>query len=585
MVAIKSYHFDFNKIFQMKYQFKITHANQQYLQVVAEAAANQDNPVVQLPRWRPGRYELGNFAKNVKGFKVFNEAGKLVPFQKISKDAWQISVNQGETFRVEYSYYAQLLNAGSTYLDPSKLYVNPVNCCIYQVGNESNECTLQLHIPSDWQVACSLKKQEDGSLWAANFDELADSPMICSTDLQYQTYQSGETTFYVWFSGITKPDWDRILVDFKAFTDKQIEKFVEVPCNEYHFLIHILPHKAYHGVEHCKSTVICLGPSYDVYGSLYKELLGVSSHELYHTWNVKAIRPIEMFPYDFTQENYSRLGYLCEGVTTYMGDLILLKSKVFTIEQYLVELGARFQMHFDNHGRFNYSVAESSYDTWLDGYESGAPYRKVSIYTEGNLLAFIADVMILQSTNNKYGLDEVMRRLYFNYALQGKGVSEEDYKRELEAVGQCSFDDYFKDYVYGNRPYESALIDALEYVGLELVQQVSPIYTHGRLGLKTLVENDKTICKIFYPGGPADLAGLMLDDVIVAINGVAVNGNFEQWLSYFDDEEKHLTVNRAGMMITLTVPEVQRNFFMIHTLRVMETWNIHQKKGFAAWSE
>jgi predicted metalloprotease with PDZ domain len=568
----------------MNYQFKIDNPNQQYLQISVEETAVTDNPVIQLPSWRPGRYELGNFAKNIKGFKVFNAHGKRVDFQKITKDSWQLSLSKGEAFKIEYAYYANLLNAGSTFLDATQLYVNPVNCCVYQVGTELNACSLKIHLPANWQIATSLKN-ENGMLLAENFDELADSPLICSPNVQHNSYVSGETTFHMWFQGITKPDWERLLIDFKAFTDKQIEKFSEFPTSEYHFLFHILPHKAYHGVEHSKSTVICLGPSYEVYKSLYKELLGVSSHELYHTWNVKAIRPIEMYPYDFTKENYSRLGYLCEGVTTYMGDIFLLKSKVFTLEQYLVELVARFQIHFDNHARFNYSVAESSFDTWLDGYEAGAPNRKVSIYTEGSLLAFVADVMILKNTNNKYGLDEVMRRLYFNYALQGKGVSEEDYKRELEAVGNCSFDDYFTEYVYGNKPYESILIDALEYIGLELEQKPSAIYSHARLGVKCIVDGDKTIAKIFYPGGPADLGGMMIDDQIVAINGIVINGNLEQWLGYFDDDEKRLTINRAGKLIELVLPEVNRNFYTEQQIKPVAEPNGFQKKGFLAWSE
>lgn len=568
----------------MNYQFKIEKPNQQYIQITAETVALTDNPVIQLPSWRPGRYELGNFAKNIKGFKVFNGNGKPVEFLKISKDAWQLTLAKGETIKIQYAYYAHLLNAGSTFLDATQLYVNPVNCCVYQVGEEQAPCTVELAIPEHWQIAGSMQ-QEGRKLQAANFDELADSPFICSANLQHDTYEVGATTFHVWFNGITKPNWERVLHDFKAFSAKQIEKFSEFPVDEYHFLIHILPTKAYHGVEHCKSTVICLGPSYDVFGSLYKELLGVCSHELYHTWNVKSIRPIEMFPYDFTKENYSRLGYLCEGVTTYMGDLFLLKSKVFSVEQYLVELAARFQIHFDNHGRFNYSVAASSYDTWLDGYESGAPNRKVSIYTEGSLLAFVADVTLLKNTNNKYGLDEVMRRLFFNYALQGKGVSEQDYKNELEAVGNCSFDDYFQKFVWGNEPYEAILTDALEYIGLELVQKPAAAYSQARLGVKCIEDGDKTVAKIFYPGAPADMGGMMVDDQILAVNGVVINGNFDQWLNYFDEDEKRITVIRAGKLVELVLPEVSRNFYLEHQLKCVENPNNFQKKGFAVWSE
>lgn len=568
----------------MNYQFQIDNPNQQYIHIAIETVAVTDNPIIQLASWRPGRYELANFAKNVKGFKVFNSSGKRVNFHKITKDSWELVIKKGESFKILYAYYSNLLNAGSTYLDETQLYVNPVNCCMYQVGQENEKCSIQLFIPEQWKVATSLKKE--GTVFTAvNFDELADSPFICSANLQHNEYVSGTTKFHVWFNGIVKPDWDRVIKDFKAFSDKQIEKFSEFPVDEYHFLIHILPYKAYHGVEHCKSTVISLGPSYDVFGSLYKELLGVSSHELYHSWNVKTIRPIEMFPYDFTKENYSRLGYLCEGVTTYMGDLFLLKSKVFTLEQYLVELTARFQIHFDNHARFNYSVAESSFDTWLDGYEPGAPYRKVSIYTEGSLLAFVADVMILNHTGNKYGLDEVMRRLYFNYYLQGKGVSEEDYKHELEAVGNCSFDDYFEKYVGGNEPYEAILTEALDYLGLELMQIPAQSYSQARLGMKYVVEGEKTIAKQFYPGAPADLGKMMIDDQIIAVNGVVITGNLDQWLAYFDEDEKRITINRAGRLLEVVLPEVSRNFYMERRLKPIENPNNFQKKAIAMWSE
>lgn len=568
----------------MNYQFQIDNPNQQYIHITIETIAVTDNPIIQLPSWRPGRYELANFAKNVKGFKVFNSSGKRVNFHKTTKDAWQLAIKKGESFKILYGYYSNLLNAGSTYLDATQLYVNPVNCCMYQVGQENEKCSLNLSIPEQWEVATSLKKE--GTVFTAvNFDELADSPFICSANLQHSEYVSGATKFHVWFNGIVKPDWDRVIKDFKAFSDKQIEKFSEFPVDEYHFLIHILPYKAYHGVEHCKSTVISLGPSYDVFGSLYKELLGVSSHELYHSWNVKTIRPIEMFPYDFTKENYSRMGYLCEGVTTYMGDLFLLKSKVFTLEQYLVELTARFQIHFDNYARFNYSVAESSFDTWLDGYEPGAPYRKVSIYTEGSLLAFVADVMILNHTGNKYGLDEVMRRLYFNYYLQGKGVSEADYKHELEAVGNCSFDDYFEKYVGGNEPYEAILTEALDYLGLELLQIPAQSYSQAKLGMKYVVEAEKTIAKQFYPGAPADLGKIMIDDQIIAVNGIVITGNLDQWLAYFDEDEKRITINRAGRLIEVVLPEVSRNFYMERRLKPVENPNNFQKKAIAMWSE
>ena len=389
----------------------------------------------------------------------------------------------------------------------------------------------------------------------------------------------------MWFNGEVKPDWDRLINDFKRFTDSQIGKFLEFPVAEYHFLNQILPYRAYHGVEHKKSTVITLGPSYEVFGDMYKELLGVSSHELYHTWNVKTIRPIEMHPYDFSRENYSRLGYICEGVTTYMGDLFLLKSGVFNDDQYFFEFNRQLQKHFDNHGRFSYSVADSSFDTWLDGYEAGAPGRKVSIYTEGCLLAFVTDVRILRATGNKAGLDDVMKRLYFDFALQGKGVSELDYKTAIEEIAGESFDAFFDDYINGTRPYESILTDSLDYLGLELAHVPSPRYSEGRLGFKTLIAPDGISVVQMYPGGPAETAGLMLEDKIVAVNGFMCNGELDKWLSYFDDDTKTVLVERKGQLIEFTFPEVNRNFYNLYSVKRMESPNNLQVRSYEHWKK
>jgi len=564
------------------YEFHIEHPNQQYIQIRAHFRSEGDELIVKLPSWRPGRYELGNFAKNVKGFKVYDDQNKRLDVPKITKDSWKIDTTGTASIRVEYSYYALDLNAGSTFLSKDQLYVNPVNCCVFTDVQANEPTKLELHIPKDWKVAGSMENKEN-TLFADNFDELADSPFICSAGLQHDQYESKGTLFHLWFNGEVKPDWDRLKQDFQAFTDKQIEKFAEFPVKEYHFLFQILPFKAYHGVEHCKSTVIALGPTYDVFGSLYKELLGVSSHELYHTWNVKTIRPIEMHPYDFTKENYSRLGYICEGITTYMGDLFLMKSGVFDLKQYLDEMNVQLQKHFDNHARFNYSVGESSFDTWLDGYVPGAPGRKVSIYTEGCLLAFVTDVMILRATNNKYGLDEVMKRLYFDYALKGKGVSEEDYIWELENISGLSFADFFRDFVHGTSPYEAILTESFEYLGLELKHTPAKAYSQSRLGFKATSNGSNFLVAALYPGGPADLGGIMQNDEIIAVNGMMCGGELDKWLKHFDHDLKRLTVVRAGRLLDFTLPEVNRNFYSEYSVGILDNPNGPQKKALEAW--
>lgn len=566
----------------LHYTFQVHQPEQQYIHIRFTFESQAEKTLVQLPAWRPGRYELGNFAKNVKGFKVFGDKGKLLAFRKTTKDQWEIDTKKTASVSIEYAYYATDLNAGATYLDKHQLYVNPVNCCLYVVGREKEICTVKLEIPDNYQIACSLP-QEGKILTAENFDQLADSPWICSASLQHQTYTENDVLFHIWFQGEVKVDWERITKDFKAFTAKQIEKFSEFPVPEYHFLFQIVPFKAYHGVEHERSTVILLGPSFDIFGDFYKELLGVSSHELYHTWNVKAIRPIEMYPYDFTKENYSRLGYLCEGVTTYMGDLFLLKSGVFNQKQYFEELNDQLQKHFDNFARFTYSVADSSFDTWLDGYVPGAPNRKVSIYTEGCLLALVTDVFVMRHSGEKYNLDDVMKRLYFDFYLQGKGVSEKDYQGVIEQLSGQSFQEILDQFFYGTQPFESILVDAFEYLGLELEHKPTAKYSAATLGFKAQPLGNNAVVKAIYPGSPAELAGMMLEDEVIAVNGFACGGEMDRWLAYFDENQKTLSVWRRGKLIELNLPEVNRHFYLDYSVKKTENPNQHQKRAFERW--
>ncbi len=566
----------------VQFTFGCKNPNLQYVQIAAIFDTSSDVTEIQLPSWRPGRYELANFAKNIRNFRVFDDTNSVLHVIKLTKDSWSVETALTKSIRVEYNFYANELNAGSTFLDNTQLYVNPVNCCVFTEATYNEEVEVILDIPSEWQVASSLTKK--GANWCVeNTEELLDTPFIASSKLQHQSYECAGILFHVWFNGEVKPEWDRLINDFKAFTELQIARFTEFPVQEYHFLNQILPVKTYHGVEHQKSTVISLGPSYEVFKSLYVELLGVSSHELYHTWNVKAIRPIEMYPYKFREENYSKLGYICEGVTTYQGDLMLYKSGVYDETQYLKEITQQVQRHFDNPGRFHYSVADSSFDTWLDGYVQGVPGRKVSIYTEGCLLAFCTDVLISRASDGKNGLDTVMRRLYFDIALKGKGISEKDYQSAIEESAGISFQPFFDSFINGTRPYESILIDCFESIGLEMDHTPSSKYSEGRLGFKALKSGNDFIVKAMYPGGPAEMGELMLEDIITGINGYSCEGELNKWLNYFDDDVKILSINRGGRVFEIELPILDRNSYMTYTVRKMENRDVNQVRAFDKW--
>ncbi|MDQ3048180.1 MAG: M61 family peptidase [Bacteroidota bacterium] len=563
------------------------------LEFIAEDISSSET-LIQLPAWRPGRYELGNFAKNVQKWTAFDENGKKLTSRKISKDRWTVNTAGISRLHICYNYYAAEINAGSTYLDASQIYMNPVNCCVYIPERINEACELELRIPAAYVVACGLvaapsEKEASRTFLATDFHELADSPFIASSTLQHNQYSCEGVDFHLWFQGECRPDWKKLINDFQKFSAEQLKMMKGFPVSAYHFLFQILPHKTYHGVEHITSTVIALGPGYNLLkGALYEDLLGVSCHELFHVWNIKTIRPAEMQPYDYTKENYSSLGYVCEGVTTYYGDYLLYRSGVFTEQQYLQTFDERLQKHYDNPGRFNLSVAESSFDTWLDGYVPGIPNRKTSIYDEGCLLAFVTDMFIRKNSGNKSSLDDVMRHLYTEFALNQKGYTERDYLGLVEHYANTSFSNIFENYIHGTTDYTDLLKEAMAYIGYELAFIPSIKFHEHSLGMK--VSEASGICRVIsvLPGSVADRAGISINDEMLAVNSLQVKPDisgttFSEWCSYFGSQNLLLTFSSAGIIKQAEVKPRQNEFYRIAKMIRSSECSDEQKINFEKW--
>jgi predicted metalloprotease with PDZ domain len=306
-----------------------------------------------------------------------------------------------------------------------------------------------------------------GGGFVCTYAALVDSPLLASPYLQHQSYQVENVNFHVWFLGNYTPNWTKLLADFQAFTEKQIGVTGDFPEKDYHFINWILPTSFYHGVEHRNSTMIVLGPDSEGEG-LYNDLLGVSSHELYHAWNICKIRPVEMMPYDFTKENYFPTGFVAEGVTTYYGDLFLVQSGVFTQEQYLKELETVLKRHFEQDGKAFQSLVESSFDLWLDGYSQAIPHRRVSIYQKGAVVSLILDLMIRLRFGHQKSLETVMKTMWERFGKMGVGYSITDYQRVCEEVYGRSLSQYFKDCIHGNMPLEGMVNELLDAFGLQM---------------------------------------------------------------------------------------------------------------------
>ncbi|MFB6257616.1 MAG: M61 family metallopeptidase [Flavobacteriales bacterium] len=577
-----------NRTSNMHYSISSIDPNQHLLRIDLHAKGIEgDEFELRMPAWRPGRYQMAHFARNILQMEAYDERGGHLELFKTEKDRWTIKTRGSDEVTIRYTYYAHEMNAGSTYVDEEQLYLNPVSSLVYVPEKEEVPHRIELKLPEEDQVATALKKEGEKTFMAPNMQALMDGPLIASSGLKHHSFEREGARFHLWFQGECKPSFQRIESDFKNFISEQVAAFGKFPTPEYHFLFQVLPYRTFHGVEHEHSTVIVLGPSYRVMDpeSGYETLVAVSSHELYHTWNVKRIRASAMMPYDFSKENYTRLGYVAEGVTTYMGDLMLLRSGFYSLERYLEKLAGLLQRHYDNPGRHNLSVADSSFDTWLDGYDHEVPRRKVSIYNEGALIAFMLDVTILRQSGNTRSLDDLMKRLYENFAEHGKGFDESDLQRTAEELAESSLENLFSDHIGGTADYTERLEACFEYLGIRWKAPPSEKYHQARLGIRIHEEEGQPVVWAIYPGSPAEKAGLEPGDRVIGINGYEVSAaTFEGWCSYFSEEPIGILLARDGRILNRILKSGEELFFRVHKLIPESEMTAANERSFLAWS-
>lgn len=588
----------------MRYTFSYSNSHRHFIDIQFSILSNGKSTLeLHLPSWRPGRYELGNFAKNIADIKFLNEHDAPLDFKKKSKDCWVIDTHGSSEIHARYSYYANQPDAGSCFLDETQLYINPVHCCLFSEDERNKPCLLSVVLPKNYEVATSLLissptvslpddlEKEIHSLYAGNYDELVDSPFIASSGLLHHSFEHEKTIFHLWFHGECKPDLKKISSDFMKFISEQLAIFKSFPFSEnqnnrdYHFIFMIHPYAFHHGVEHLNSTVIAMGPSYEVFTNNYSEFLGISSHEFFHSWNIKTIRPVEMMPYDYMQENYSRLGYVAEGVTTYYGDLMLLRSGVYSVQDYFGCLEKQLNKHFHNEGRHHYSVADSSFDTWLDGYVPGIPGRKVSIYTEGCLFALMLDFAIRDKSGDKYSLDDVMKKLFDDFGKTKKGYSEFDYQLIAEGFAACDLKEYFDRYCNGFEDFEPMLEKIFDSIGCEIKIKPSEDFCEDKWGIKYIMTNNGA-AKVTSVASesPAILAGIAEEDEILMVNDVRVNNNLADLCHSLGESDIRLLVLKKNRFKHVGLIPGIKNFYRNYLIVKKENATEMQISKFKSWS-
>ena len=563
--------------YKISYQEPLSH----FVNIVAEIPSEDCTYIdLLLPAWRPGRYELANYAENIRGIKASDSMQQPLPIRKRSRNKWRISnTSNSSLIKVSYQYYANQLDAGGSLLNDQQLYLNFINCLLYRKELMNDPCSVELKVAGDCKIACGLPRK-GRRLVANSYYQLVDAPVIASKHLVQWRFQQHGVPFSIWVLGTHQLNKPKLIRAFKAFSREQINTMGSFPEKEYHFLILAPNLKIYHGVEHATSTVIALGPGKELHKKLYPELLGVSSHELFHCWNVLRIRPKEMLPYDFSKETYFETGLVAEGVTTYYGDLFLLRSGVFNQAQYFKEIDKLFKRHFENEGRHYASLTESSLDLWVDGYRKSAPGRKVSIYTKGALVALMTDLTIRKHTDHGKSLDQVMRYLWENFGQKNIGYTLNDYKNICKQMAGVSLQRFFGDYVEGLTPLEQGINDLLAEVGCQMITVPSKQLCEKVFGFSVLMHQQQWSVTQVLPRTPA-YGKLSEQDLLIKVNGKAPTKN----LNSIIDPSKNLklVVKRSGETTKVILTPDDQEYFRQYHIRKIKNPSARQREGFLQW--
>jgi predicted metalloprotease with PDZ domain len=539
-----------------------------------------------LPVWIPGSYMVREFARNIVTLRAVNEAGRKVRVEKIDKHTWQAApVNGALTLR--YEVYAWDMSVRAAHLDDTTGFFNGTSVFLVPQGHEDAPCVVDIQKPAGaayrtWRVATALsegrgtKRYGFGEYTAQNYDELADHPVTLG-EFTLATFKAHGVPHDIVIAGrVVSLDMARLAADLKRICEAQIALFEpkskKAPMDRYVFMTQAVS-DGYGGLEHRASTaLICNRGDLPVEGRPqttegYRTYLGLCSHEYFHTWNVKRIKPAAFAPYDLTQENYTSLLWLFEGFTSYYDDLILVRSGLITPEEYFAMLGKVVGGVLRGSGRLKQTVAESSFDSWVKYYrqDENAPNAIVSYYTKGSLVALSFDLAIRAQTSNRKSLDDVMRLLWQRFGrdfYRGKpvGVAEDEVEALFAEATGAELGALFEQAVRSTR--DLPLAELLEPFGVSLAPEADR-GAKPSLGARVRGGADCTLAAV-HDGSAAQKAGLSAGDVLIAIDGLRVTGgNLDALLSrYLPGDKVEVHAFRRDELRTAQVkldgPEVAR---------------------------
>lgn len=508
--------------------------------------APSDTPRLLLPAWRPGRYLIQNYAANVREWS----AGEA----RIWKDgltSWRVDARAGEEVSVRYRYYAGVLDAGSSFLDDDEAYFNGSNLFMLVDGLRHGEHFLTIAAPADWRIETQLARDESGTFRARDYDHLIDSPFIAAATMTRHSFVERDARFHLVFRGDDGIDTEQFIEPIRAIVRAQADLFGELPFREYRFLYHL--RDRWHGVEHEDSCSIILrrlallgaGPG----DQGHDHTLSISAHELFHAWNVKRMLPAKFAPYDYWNATPTRLLWVMEGMTSYYGQLSLVRSGVWSVERYLRSLGNEIQTLESLPARQHLSLSQASFDGWLSDPTQRHDHSNAwfSFYNKGEVVAALLDLAIRRATDGERSLDDVVRFLWNGE----KRLEEDALERAVAQIADVG--DFFARYVDGTEPLPYEELFSAAGIGFAAAPREPE---SASLAMHVRSEDGLLIVDRVLRGGAGMEAGLLPGDELIALNETRITNEMVLQAALRglkNGDAAELLIARAGVVKRLTL--------------------------------
>ncbi len=439
---------------------------------------------ISLPAWIPGSYLVRDYARLVLQISAHSD-GQPITLDKTDKSSWRAGPCDGP-LEIAYQVYAYDLSVRGAYFDTRRAFFNGVCVFLQVAGSEQAPCEVELPAPdalpgtdmARWRVATAMTirhvdERGFGTYHAADYDELIDHPVEVS-DFAMEGFVAGVVAHEIVLAGRQRADLQRLCADLPRICEAHMRLFDDVPpMDRYLFLVNVVG-EGYGGLEHRASSALITRrsdlpePGTDAINKSYRRFLGLVSHEYFHLWNVKRIKPAAFTPFRLDKEAYTTLLWVFEGVTSYYDDLALVRSGLIRPEEYLELLGEMISRVWQTPGRFRQSIADASFDAWIKLYkpDENSANASISYYSKGSLVALALDLNIRIRTSGRKSLDDVMRALWNRYGKTGRGLEENGFEQLAEELTGLDLGDFFDSAVRGTD--DLPLADLLGEFGVQL---------------------------------------------------------------------------------------------------------------------